>query len=272
MRRISKIALLILLAAAFVLGSSQEGEVRSLQYRVVADTLGNPGGGIRLEWVAPTYNEGGGLFSCSQRKEVYPDHYVIDADGVKVGTTTNTFYYVFTPCRAIEVAAVWDGEKSIPIMLDFEAVETPTLDIWSMDDPDPSHPSGFGFGETGTATAYSVSDSTNNDKIDFFIDYGLKIASPNERVPTVNDERNTTSIEIGSYYVLKVVSPCGNDRYLTKRDLANNGLYGLWIDPTSNGYSTDDNFAKAHVTGINGYKVTLRLAYQAVPGLRWVAN
>jgi hypothetical protein len=271
MRTASSIGLIVISVSALLFADTVV-DVQGLQYTVVSDTLGNQGAGVKLEWAEPYYYEGGGLFSCSQRKEVYPDYYVIYAEGVRIGTTKDNFFYVFNPCVEVEVRAVWDGVESGGVVLDLAATETPTLEVFSMDDPDPNHPSGFGFRPTGSVIAYSLSAGTDNDKIDYFIASGLKITSPSERVPAINDKRNTTSIETGDYDNLKVVSPCDNGLYVTSRELENGSLYGLWIDPSADGYSTDDHFAKALVTGIDGYKVTLRLSYQSVGGLRWVVG
>lgn len=232
-------------------------EPTNLNYTIVNDLDGNPGGGIKLTWSAPA--------------NATPDEYVVSVDGVDQVAVTTTEDYVYTGGATIEVWAVYGSEKSDKAAtLDFKAVETATLEVYSVDDPSAEHPSGFGFSASGTASSYAVSVEANWPSIDYYIASGPKLAAPSDHLPDpINSELNAVSAETGTYDGLTIVAATGKGLYLTNRDLASNGLYGLWLD-SNNAYDASDLFGKALVSGIDGYKVTFKLALQTKAGLRWV--
>jgi len=257
---VSLTALLLVASFAFVIVGCEPTDtppVTNLNFDIVDDTDGNPGGGIKVTWSAPA--------------DATPDEYVVSVDDVDQVAVDGTEDYVYTAGAEIAVYAVYGEERSSAETLDFGAVETPTLEVWSVDDPDPEHPSAFGFGANGTAAPYAVSVEANWSSIDFYIAAGPVLVSPSDHLPEpINNEENASSEENTTYEDLDIVAATGVGNYLTGRDLTDNGLYGLWIDPTANGYDEGDNFGKAVVTGIDGDKVTFKLAYQKVAGLRWV--
>jgi len=229
---------------------------------VVDDQDGNPGGGIRVTWSAPSDGS-------------TPDEYVVSVDGVDQVAVTTLEDYVYTPGAEIVVKAVFGADEYEANAIDIGAVATSSIDIWSVNDPDPNHPSGLGFGSNGAAGTYAVSTESNWPEIDFYIASGPKIASPADHLPTpLNDEENAVSSETGTFATLDIVAATGQNLYLTSRDLTTNGLYGLWIDPNANGYDASDNFGKLVVNSIDAgtYKVNLSVAYQTEPGLRWVVE
>ncbi len=231
--------------------------VSGLNYEIVNDNDGNPGGAVKLTWTLPASS----------------DDVVVSVDGVDLTPVVGSETIVYTAGGEINVYNRVGQDKSSAVSLDLSVVETPTLDVYSVDDPSPDDPSGFGFGSSGTAAAYAVSTQSNWPLIDFYIASGPKIASPSDHLPTpLNDEVNAAASETSTYDNLVIASPTGQNLYFTNLSLASNGVYSLWIDPTNNGYSADDNFAKAHVTGIDGYKVTFTFGFQTKAGLRWIAN
>jgi len=256
---VSLTALLLVASFALVIVGCEPIDtppVENLNYTIVNDQDGNPGGGLKLTWSAPADAE--------------PDEYIVSVDGVDQVAVETTEDYVYTPGAKIEVFAVYNEDKSAAVELDFGVVET-TLEVWSVDDLDPAHPSAFGFADDGNASTYAVSVESNWPMIDYYIASGPNLASPSDHLPTpINNEENANSSETGTYDGLDIVSETGVGKYLTNRDLTNGGLYGLWLDPTGDGYDTGDHFGKAVVTGIDGNKVSIKVAYQKVGGLRWV--
>lgn len=231
--------------------------VQNLDFEVVDDLEGDPGGGVYLFWDTPLGDSA--------------VEYVVSVDGVNQTPVEVTEDYVYTPGITVAVYAVYPDGMSEPGELDFGAVETPSLDVWSVADPSPDHPSGLGFTAAGTAVSYAVSYPENWPDIDYYIARGPALSSPNYREPEpLNDEENASCLESGAYENLAIVKPCGSGDYITLRDINIDDLYGLWIDPGADNYTPDDHFGKAYVIDIQNLKVTLKLAYQTVPGLRWV--
>jgi hypothetical protein len=226
---------------------------------VIDDNDGNPGGAVKVTWSAPGGDAG------------VPDEYIVYVDGVGQIAVETTEDMVYGAGAEITVAAVYGSEEYESSPVDLGAVETPTLDVWTVNDPDPAHPSGFGFNTIGTVSAYAVSDQSNWPEIDFYLASGPNLAAPKDHLPDpINSKGSASSTETGNYDDLDIVAATGQGLYLTNRDLASNGLYGLWLDDDDDGYTADDHFGKAHVTGIDGEKVTFKLALQLEPGLRWV--
>lgn len=235
--------------------------VRNLDYEVVDDLDGQPGGGLHLRWDPPD--------------GAIPQVYVVRVDGMDQPPVKTTEDYVYTPGMIVAVIAVYADGESKPEELDFEAVETPSLDVWSVADPLPEHPSGLGFGPDGTASSYAVSYPENWPSIDYYIDHdeGPFLSSPNSReLEPLNEEENTSCLSDFAYVELMIVIPCDQHNYSSKRRIYKDDVFGLWLDPDADGYSTNDHFGKAKVLDAFGNKVTLKLAYQTVPGLRWVAT
>lgn len=233
--------------------------VENLDFEVVDDLEGNPGGGLHLTWETPAGDSA--------------IEYVVSVDGKNQTPVQTTEDYVYTPGMIIGVVAVYSGGESNPEELDFKAVETPSLDVWSVADPSPDHPSGLGFGTSGYASSYATSYHENWPFIDYYIAVGPVLASPNVREPEhLNEENNTSCEEAGTYEDLYIVKNCNQGSYQTDRLINTDDLYGLWLDANDDGYTSDDHFAKAYVIDVQGLKVTFKLAYQTVTGLRWVVT
>jgi hypothetical protein len=270
-----KITFLIITTGLVLLGTSPDelAPVSGLNYEIVNGLDGNPGGGIKLTWSAPPDYGGGGGFSCRRPENsgTAGVEYVVSVDGVDQVAVDVTEAYVYTAGAEVAVYAVYNDVKSTPVTLDFGAVESPSVEVWSVDDPSPDHPSGFGFCENGTVATYAESNEDNSDYIDYYVVSGLILTYFYSHYPTPSpSDVAASSEEPGTYDDLDIVAATGVGTYSTSRALSNNGLYGLWIDANANGYDESDNFGKALVTGIDGHKVTFTFAYQTVAGLRWV--
>ncbi len=247
-----------------VIDTNDYPPVENLDYYVIDDLDGNPGGGVYVFWNAPSGH--------------VPDDYIVRVDGVDTEVMV-TYYNAYEPAGQIDVYALYGSSLSEPRSLGFAAVETPYLDVWSSNDPSPDHPSGFGFNAEGTASSYGLSDPDNWSHLDYWIygGYGYPmLVSPSDHVPPFNDEWNFAAEESANYDDFMTASPPGMGVYSTQRELHLNSLYSLWMDPDGLGYTEDDHFAKLHVTSIEEYggiyKVTLKLAYQKTTGLRWLVT
>jgi len=255
----------ILLVAGFVILNTgcvptEYPPVENLNYEVVNDKDGNYGGGIKVTWSAPA--------------DADPDEYIVSVDDEDQVAVTVLEDYVYTPGVEIEVFAVYGDEKSTGNpTIEFKTVETKDFHVWSVLDPLPGHPSGFGFNvANGSVTSYSVAKENEDNwpKIDYYIadDGGPVLAAPMDHIPSLNNKGSAASEEATDYDALEIVKPKGN--YSTQRKLEINAVYGLWLDEENDSDPTGDFFGKLQVSNIDGYDVTLRVALQLEPGLRWV--
>ncbi|NLI97293.1 hypothetical protein GX441_01390 [bacterium] len=232
------------------------GEVRNLSYEPLEE-----GAKAKITWDAPA--------------EGTPDEYVVSVDGVDQVAVTTTYDMVNIPAKEIKVYAVTSGTKSTGVTLDFAVVETPTLDVWTVNDPSATHPSGFGFSAAGTAASYSVANNPEN--CDFYISMGQSgntptLTSPSDHTPNPLNSRYGWSVQTTEDYAgLDLVVSSATS---TQTALSNNGTYGIIVG-TGTAYATTDNFGKVYVTaladqGSNIYKATLKLGYQLKDGIAWV--
>ncbi|MEO0206628.1 MAG: hypothetical protein ABIL22_08155, partial [candidate division WOR-3 bacterium] len=157
--------------------------------------------------------------------------------------------------------------------VDCGAVETGSLLVYGSGDPSTDHPSGFGFNAAGNATTYAISDQANWPYIDYWIHSvsanEQEFASPNQASTPFNDEVNTTKNSGQTDYDAVTIcdAPGG---YISPNTINANAVYYFWIDPDNDGWGTgNDHYGKIQVVGVNGYAVTLKLAYQVIAGLRW---
>lgn len=257
--------------------------VTGLTYHVVDGQDALPGGGVRLAWYAPA--------------EAVPDDYVVSVDGVDLVPTNDTYYDVFEPGAELAVYARYQDERSEPRTLFFGAKETKELTLWAsdyvfylkplrtqFDSKDkkqnhiqgnyPRHPatdtiSGFGFDASGKAWAYDLGDTVNWPFVDYYIvDFlpGIAIAAPDLHEPALNEKMSGVSNPISGteYENYKTAESVGY--YYNYTEIAQDGLYSLML--------TDSNeishFAKVMITNMEDAKVSLKLAFQPVPELRWL--
>jgi len=195
--------------------------------------------------------------------------------GESTYTTTATTFDVSAPAATIEVRSVKGNSKSdLAATIDCSVVETPTLELYGLTDPDTSHHGGFGFESDGTIVTYSLYDYANFAALDYFTDDGnfSPIALVNPGSKQWNSKGNKiAAASATSYDEITIADPAGaySDSSLT---LASGGFYYLWLDRGNNGWSDDDNFAKAQVLSINGHLMTMKVGCQKVRGLSWLVN
>jgi len=231
----------------------------TLDKPTVTATAITPGTTLRLAWTAVTDAES----------------YEITTDD-SVYTTTSESFDVTAPTKTIEVRAVAGSDKSDPATINCKVVETATLVLYGMSDVNPDHPSGLSFTTDGAATALSLADA-NKAALDYVCDdvnitpVGIVNAgdygwTQNTKVNTAKDAATT------EYDALDEADASG---YTSQLSIASNGLYALWIS-NSTTWTVNDHFAKAKVVSIEDVsgtqKVTLKIGYQKIGGLRWLMN
>jgi hypothetical protein len=195
------------------------------------------------------------------------EHYEIKVDD-SVRTITDTTYDVTKPCATLEVRAVKGSRKSAPAVIPVGIVETASIVLFGISDPDTSHHHAFGFDTAGTVTTYALYG--NEPKLDFYADDlahhdSMFLANAgklgNNKGNGLKDAGTTV------YDDAKLADTTG---YADDNLLVVDRVYYLWLDRTDNGYSTDDNYAKAKILQVSGPLVTMQLGYQRVGGLRWL--
>ncbi len=204
-------------------------------------------------------------------KDTIADFYEIKTDD-SVHTTTDTSYDVAKACATLEVRAAKGSRKSEAAVIPVAVVDTATIVLFGISDPDTAHHHAVGFDSAGTATTYSLA-SANYPKLDFFADNLTHLDTMffvnagkygwNAKGNALKDAGTTM------YDDAKLADTTG---YEDENVLVVDRVYYLWLDRTNNGWSADDNFAKVKVLQVSGPLVTMRLGYQRVGGLRWLAN
>lgn len=196
--------------------------------------------------------------------------YRVKVDGVAY-ETTSTEYTVDTPAKTIEVTAYNSTDESDPVVIDCEAVVTVTVEVYGKSDPSPDHPAAFGFTADGAAITYTLSQHANWPLIDYIMDDmvdGMNFKSPNGYAVPYNDEDNAAVEAIESDFDAEFLAP--DMGWLTEHPCVEGKVYYFWIDPNANLWDLEDRFAKAKVVSIVDKKVTLKLAFQTIPGLGWL--
>jgi hypothetical protein len=253
MKRITLLAAL----AALLIGAGCD-VIGSLDKPTVVAVAIDSGAKLRLTWTA-----------------------VLDATGyeIKAGdstwTTTSLSYDVAYPATTVEVYATNGDTKSDATVIDCEVVETASFEVYGISDPDTAHRSGFGFNAGGTAIGYSLT-SGNYPVLDFYLEdvqmtMGLVNAGVGGR--GWNAKGNASKDAATTVYNDLMIADAPGTGYSTQLELATGGLYSIWLDPTNDGWTAaDDHFAKLSVISIQGAKVTVKIGYQKIAGLRWLAN
>jgi hypothetical protein len=111
---------------------------------VVCEAI-NTGAALRLVWTAV----------------VHAESYEIKTDD-STYTTTSLSFDVTVPTAIIEVRAVNGNKKSDPATIDCRVVQTASLELYGINDPDPNHPSGLAFTTDGSACALSLDDANRH--------------------------------------------------------------------------------------------------------------
>jgi len=272
--RTIKIVGLFLVAALFLVGTPPiTFNIENYWYEVVDDHEG-PGGGLLIHWDEP-YTGGSNIFGCSSGSDDKDVRYIITVDGVDVDTVVETTYTLYTPAKLVQIWALVDSEymSESPAEIELETVETPSLIVWSLADPLPEHPSGFGFTDEGRALSYLVQESMYAEEIDFYVDSALVLAASSEYQPeSLNAKKNWISTEESTYEELEIVSPAVPESYNATAELAEGGVYALRVQRELGHESYEYFFAKAKVVAIDENEVVFKVAYQPEAGLRWVVT
>ncbi len=267
MKKWLSLGLVLIAAAAMVYmedcgGPTDTPPVRNLDFTIIDDAEGNPGGAITVEWDAPD--------------NVTFDGYIVEVDGVASDLLETTTYDVSTPAALTEVFVDYGSDGlSTAEDLDFGCMQTPSLDVWDVNDLSPDHESGFGFRSDGTAEAYALTGGAHDEDIDFWMDADPGtgnpiLTAPSKKSPAINNEANASANETGTYEGLEIASPTGQGLFTTNQPLSGNQLLSIWINSTDLDYMPDDNFGKIHIMDITGDQVNMKLALQTIDGLRWI--
>ena len=148
--------------------------------------------------------------------------------------------------------------------------------MYGISDPDPNHTSGLAFSTNGSASALTLDDA-NKASLDFVCDdsnvtpVGLVNAGDygwyqNSEINSLMDAGTTDYDAFGE---------AAGSGYTTQLGIRANGVYALWLSRTQS-WTTSDHFCKAKIISIEDVggvqKVTLKVGYQLIGGLRWVKS
>jgi hypothetical protein len=216
------------------------------------------GGALRLTWEE---------VSGAKSYEIKTDASTFEID--------STSYDVSTPTATIEVRAVSGSNKSdSAAVIDCRIVET-TIEVAGIRHAD-SMEIAFGFDSDGMAVPYTLV-SSNYPKMDYWLDdlrdtSLLPVGLVNPGVDNWNQKGNTIKGPFAVDYDSVEVADAPGSSYVEQMRLAEDAVYHLWLDPSADGWDSGDHFAKAQVVSMDGSKVTLKIGYQKVRGIRWLAK
>ena len=217
----------------------------------------NAGADLRLSWPAVPDAES----------------YEIKVDDSTYSTTSLSFD-VTTPSATVEVRAVNGNGKSGPATINCRTVETPTLVVYGISDPDTMHRNGFGFNSNGSITTYSLAP-VNLPFIDFYADdstHAGEMDLINAGDAGWNAKGNSLKLAATQVYDDVKIADAPDSGYVTQLALQTSGIYCLWLDRTNNGWDVQDNLAKVKVIAIAGHLLAMQVGYQKISGLRWLIN
>jgi len=219
-------------------------------------------------------NEGGTL-SLSWPQVSGATGYYVDLDGVRRQLGSNTFD-VDSPAKTIQVSAYNGAGESDKWNLFTMVVTTSSVTAYGTGDS-ANTMNAIGFNTSGTCAAIDMASQANWPGIDFVLEdrapEPMSFWSPDAYYPPFNSKDNATaSSTVTDYDALTEAAPTGQQLYNTMFEIAQGGVYSLWIDPTCNGWSPDDHFGKVKVESIQGHTVVMTVGYQLIGGLRWLIS
>jgi hypothetical protein len=225
--------------------------------------------------VAAEVADGGAILHLTWAEVTNAKSYEIKA-GDSTYTTTSTSLDVTNPAATVEVRAVSGNSKSDSAVVNCKVVESTVEFYGDLNYVNP-HSSGFGFATNGSADTFKL---IGNDlsSLDFYAD-GKSSAGEMRLISAgnLNSSRKGNGIQAasGSYDDAKLAGSPGS--YSSPLAVTVDSTYYLRISPdqdTIPTWSTDDHYAKAKVVSItsDSLKVTLKLGYQKIAGLRWLGN
>jgi hypothetical protein len=201
------------------------------------------------------------------------DSYRVTVDDSAI-MTTDTTQDVESPARLISVCAYYATTKGEESYVDC----TPAVSVITVNansDPDPMDPCAFGFTMNGTCPIYSL-DEQNRPHLDFVVD---DISSSWVGLVNAGDygwpqnHKVNRLMDAGTLYFDTFDFAAGSG-YTTQLNIAANGVYALWLSDSAH-WTPNDHFCKTKVILIEQpsgtyYRVTLKVAYQKVGGIRWL--
>jgi len=224
---------------------------------VVYTAIPPNGAGVRVTWAAVTGAE----------------YYRIATDDTAINTTA-TYCDLMTPTQLITVRACDSFSQGEAATIDCSVTETSPLVLYGISDPNVDHPAGLAFTSNGSATALSLSDA-NKPTIDYVCDdeniSPVGLVNAGDYGWSGNTKLNT-SMDAGTtdYDALDQAATSG---YSTQTTIAYDRVYALWMSNSAY-WTVYDHFAKAKIMSIEDVggvkKVTLRIGYQKIGGLRWL--
>jgi hypothetical protein len=224
---------------------------------VVAMTVSGTGDQLTINWTQVADAQG----------------YYVYLDGTK-NTTTSLSYLISTPAKSIQVSSYNGSQESDKWTKSTMVVTTSSVTVYGTGDPS-SSVNAIGFNTSGTCLAIDVSSQSNWSGIDFLLEDvdpdPLSFWSPDMYNPAYNTKDNGTAPSTTTDYNTLTLAP-GSGVYNTKYAISANAVYSYWIDPTNNGWSTDDHFGKTKIESIQGHTVMLTAGYQLIGGLRWLIS
>jgi len=184
---------------------------------------------------------------------------------------TGTTITISTPYSKVEVEAYKGSDVSDKALVDCKGVTTASVTVYYTSYAGDTHHA-FGFDANGNCVAY---DLTATNSMDFVFE-DVEVSTPPvvglwspDMYPTpYNAKDNGVAAAAGTDFDALKIAPTTEGNYVTRSAVVSNTIYPLWLDPTGNGWSTDDHFAKVHLT-IDGSTVTMKAGYQKIGGLRW---
>jgi len=221
--------------------------------------------------------DNGGSVKLSWNEIEGADYYRVDVDGDSVAGVTTTSYTVTTPGKTLTVTAVGvDSSGSVS----FEMTLSQGVKVWTINDPDPGHPSWAKFDTLGNATAVF---SPEKDKAAWFMhDDAADTAWLNTNwtgeggwndsldVGFHEESGNIGDIDMapglaGYYEKFPQDSPLDDDQVGT-----------FWYDDGADGsLGPGDHFGKFVITNYVAAdpaypSATMDIYWQKEPGLRWL--
>jgi hypothetical protein len=198
------------------------------------------------------------------------DGYIIYGDGVVLDTTTALTYDVTTPAKLVEVTAYAGDNESDATEIDCAPTLTTSLTVYGLSDPDTTHFSGLAFNAT-SGTAYTISAvSSNSTTVEYVFDDDTftPMNLVNSGYYWSNSKLNTSGADGADFDAVDICMMTG---YSDQTELAVNGVFDLWIS-NSMTWTDEDHFGKMKIESITGSVATITVAYQLIPGLRWVVT
>jgi len=221
-------------------------------------------GPLNLQWSVDQASEGMNLVLTWDAVEG-ADAYSVTVDGKLITDTITGTTFTVTAANAGKVITVAVVGGTTTDQADLSLVKS-NVQVWSIADPDPNHPSGVHFDNDGNATAVSVSQAP--EQVDFYVDGAsateLALNSPN--VGGYNNEKNYFSDPMTGN-----VADTAWAYYNYTEYIAGGNKYALWLG-YGDGWDVNDHFVKVTVSSISNLQVGLTTAYQPEGGLRWLVE